>query len=59
MRKLLLLLLVGIALGYWIGWQDARVNNETIVSRLVTRVGGDHRANLVTDVDKQMQDAER
>lgn len=57
--KKFLLIFVGIALGYWLGWQDAKVNTEPIVSRLVTRVGGDHRANMVTDVDGQMQDAER
>jgi hypothetical protein len=57
--KKVLLLVIGIALGYWIGWQDAQVNDVQVVSRLVTRVGGDHRANMVTDVDRQMEEAER
>ncbi len=57
--KKILLLVVGLALGYWIGWKDAQVNDVQIVSRIVMRVGGDHRANMVTDVDRQMQDAER
>lgn len=51
--------MLGLALGYWIGWQDAQVNDVQVVSRLVTRVGGDHRANMVTDVDSQMEEAER
>jgi hypothetical protein len=57
--KKVLLLLVGIAIGYFVGFKDARSNDETIVARLVTRVGGDHRANVITDVDRQMQEAER
>lgn len=57
--KKILLFVVGIAAGYWIGWQDAQVNDVQVVSRIVTRVGGDHRANLVTDVNRQMRDAER
>jgi hypothetical protein len=57
--KKVLLLLAGIAIGYFAGFQDAKKNDETIVARLVDRVGGDHRANVITDVDKQMQDAER
>lgn len=57
--KKVLLLLVGIAIGYFVGFRDARAHDETIVARLVTRVGGDHRANVITDVDSKMRDAER
>jgi hypothetical protein len=57
--KKVLLLVAGIAIGYFAGFRDARTHEETIVARLVTRVGGDHRANVITDVDRQMQEAER
>jgi hypothetical protein len=57
--KKILLLIAGIAIGYFVGFRDARTHDETIVARMVDRVGGDHRANVITDVDKQMTDAER
>lgn len=57
--KTVLTIIIGIAIGYFLGFEDARAHEETIVTRLVDRVGGDHRANLITDVDRQMQDAER
>lgn len=57
--KKILLLVAGIALGYFVGFKDAQVHDEMIVARLVTRVGGDHRANLITDVDRQMKELEK
>ncbi|HSJ62754.1 MAG TPA: hypothetical protein VK922_02490 [Gemmatimonadaceae bacterium] len=57
--KNVLLLLAGLAIGYFVGFKDARTHDETIVARVVARVGGDHRANVITDVDKQMSEAER
>lgn len=57
--KKLLLLLAGVAIGYFVGFADARGNDETIVVRMVDRVGGDHRENMITDVDRQMDEAER
>lgn len=57
--KKILLLIAGIAIGYFVGFRDARTHDETIIARMVDRVGGDHRANVITDVDKQMTDAER
>jgi hypothetical protein len=57
--KKILLILIGIAIGYFVGFQDAGKHDETIVARLVARVGGDHRANVITDVDGKMRDLER
>lgn len=57
--KTVLMIVIGIAIGYFLGFEDARKHEETIVARLVDRVGGDHRANLITDVDRQMREAEK
>jgi hypothetical protein len=57
--KKVLLILAGLVIGYFAGFKDAQSHDETIIARLVDRVGGDHRANVITDVDKQMTEAER
>ena len=57
--KLLLVLLIGIAFGYSLGWKDARAHRENVVTRVVNRAGGASRGRVGTDVDKQMRDVER
>jgi hypothetical protein len=57
--KNVLLIVAGLAIGYFAGFKDARTHDRTIVARFVASVGGDARANVVTDVDKQMDSAER
>lgn len=59
MRQALIILAFGLAAGYWLGFRDAQSNDSTILERVVARVGGDHRGNMITDVDRQMEDAER
>jgi hypothetical protein len=44
MKKALLLLALGVVVGYWIGFRDAKVYEDNIVERLVHRTGGSHRA---------------
>lgn len=46
MRKTLLLLAVGVAFGYWLGFRDAQMNEQDIVSRIVSGVGGETRASI-------------
>jgi hypothetical protein len=57
MKKFALLLL-GVFLGYWLGFQDAQTHEGNLITRTVHRVGGEHRANMVTDVDQQMRNLE-
>jgi hypothetical protein len=54
MLKYVILLVVGLCVGYGLGFQDAKQNDETIVARMVERVGGHNRDNVKTDVDAQM-----
>jgi hypothetical protein len=39
MFRVLVLLIVGIAIGYTLGFKDAKTHTKPIISRLVERVG--------------------
>ncbi|HSY81802.1 MAG TPA: hypothetical protein VK807_08570 [Gemmatimonadaceae bacterium] len=54
MLKYVILLVIGVCVGYGLGFQDAKQNDENVVARLVMRVGGNNRENVKTDVDAQM-----
>jgi len=54
MLKYVILLVIGLCVGYSLGFQDAKQNDENVVARLVLRVGGANRENVKTDVDAQM-----
>lgn len=58
MLKYVILLVIGVCVGYSLGFQDAKQNDENVVARLVTRVGGSNRDNVRTDVDAQMDKVE-
>ncbi len=55
MLKYVILLVIGVCVGYGLGFQDAKQNDENVVARLVMRVGGNNRDNVKTDVDAQME----
>jgi hypothetical protein len=54
MLRYVILLVIGVCVGYGLGFQDAKQNDENVVARLVMRVGGNNRENVKTDVDAQM-----
>lgn len=57
MFRILLLLIIGIAIGYFIGFSDARTHDRHIVQRLVDRAGGAARSGLNNDVDARAEKA--
>ena len=59
MYKFLFALVIGLAAGYFLGFKDARRNQENIVARMVARVGGDTRDRVKTDLEKTEREAER
>jgi hypothetical protein len=60
MKKILVLLALGVALGYWLGFQDAQTNTDNIVVRLVHRTGGANRAHFeANNVDKKLDSLTR
>ena len=54
MLKYVILLVIGICVGYGLGFQDAKQNDLNVVARLVEQVGGSNRENVKSDVDAQM-----
>ena len=57
--KILLVLVIGIAIGYSYGFNDAKQHEHNIVVRAVDRVGGSNRGRYGEDVDAQMRQAEK
>ena len=58
MLKYVILLVIGIVVGYSLGFQDAKQHDQNVVARLVDRVGGTNRENMKTDVDAQMENVD-
>ncbi len=59
MVKYLILLAIGVAVGYGLGFQDAKQNDQNVVARLVGAVGGANRDKVRADVDAQMDRVEK
>jgi hypothetical protein len=49
---------IGISIGYFYGFDDAKKHDENLVERVVDRVGTTG-SKYQTDVDKQMDAAEK
>lgn len=58
MKKALVLLALGIAAGYWWGFNDAKVHRHDIVTRLVNQAGGKTRESLKTNPDELLDSLE-
>lgn len=59
MMKYLLILAIGVALGYGYGFSDAKVHKKSVVTRIVERVGGSNRDEFRNDIDGRMDKAGR
>ncbi len=59
MFKYIVILSIGLAIGYTYGFRDAKTNTENVVERMVARVGGSSRENVKTDVDKKYKGLEQ
>ena len=57
MMKFILVLAVGVAVGYGVGFRDAQVNDRTVVARMIERVGGSNRQNFDNDLDRRTEAA--
>jgi hypothetical protein len=53
MFRVLFILVVGIAIGYFIGFGDAQTHDKNFIGRTIERVGGSARDNVGNDVDKK------
>jgi hypothetical protein len=59
MMKFLLILALGVGVGYVVGFKDAQTHEETIVARTLDRVGGSARGQYNADVDGTMEKLNR
>jgi hypothetical protein len=59
MFKFIFILVVGISIGYFYGFDDAKKHDENVVTRVVDRVGGSSRGKYNNDIDKQMDRLEK
>jgi hypothetical protein len=59
MKRMIICLAIGAALGYWWGFSDAQVNKHDIVTRAVDRVGGKTRSAVRNDLDRVSESIDR
>jgi hypothetical protein len=55
MMRFIFIFALGVSLGYWVGFKDARKHKYDVVARTVARVGGSTRAEVSGDMDKKMR----
>lgn len=51
MKKVLFGVVVGLALGYFVGFRDAQHHKHNLLQRAVASVGGSHRGSYGNDID--------
>jgi hypothetical protein len=59
MKKLVVLFIAGVTIGYFYGFHDAKAHRDNVVRRVVSTVGGSNRGKLSNDLDAKMEAAER
>ena len=59
MKSLFFCLILGITIGYFYGFHDAKTHRKNVVSRVVAKVGGSSRNNYRNDIDRRMEGIER
>jgi hypothetical protein len=55
MFKYLVILAVGVAMGYGYGWKDAHANEKNVAERVLDRIGGETRDRMGNDVDTRFR----
>ena len=53
MFKFILMLVVGLAIGYQMGYSDAKAKRKTIVERTLDKIGGSNRGKYNQDLDEK------
>ena len=56
MFKFLVILALGVAIGYGYGWKDAQVNEKNVAERMVDRIGGETKTRMSSDADATTRD---
>jgi hypothetical protein len=58
MKQFVFALIIGIVIGYFYGFQDAKSHRDNVVRRIVSSVGGSNRDKLSNDIDAKVDAAE-
>lgn len=53
MLKYIIVLVIGLAVGYKMGYTDAAAKRKTIVERTLDRIGGSNRGKYNQDLDQK------
>jgi hypothetical protein len=59
MKRFVALFLLGIVVGYFYGFSDAKSHRDNVVRRVVSTVGGSNRSKFSNDMDAKVEAAER
>lgn len=59
MMKIVVVLLLGLVIGYSYGFKDGKVHDRNIAVRMLDRAGGSTRDKVRSDVDKKLEDLEK
>lgn len=58
MLKYLVILAIGVAIGYGYGWNDAQVNDKSISERILDRIGSETSARVGNGIDAKKPGAD-
>ncbi len=56
--RYLLILVIGVSVGYAIGYHDARQHDKTVVERIVDHIQNVNHGRMNSDADKTLDDLE-
>lgn len=59
MMRVLIVLIIGLVIGYAYGFSDARKHDRNVAVRLIERAGGSTRDRVGTDVDRKLEELEK
>ena len=59
MLKFIVIVLVSLASGYYLGFQDAQTHRDNAFVRAVHSIGGSSRGRVGVDADKQLDSLEK
>lgn len=59
MKRFVALFILGIVIGYFYGFSDAKSHRDNVVRRVVSTVGGSNRSKFSNDMDAKAEAAER
>ena len=59
MLKFIIVLIIGLVIGYTYGFQDAKKHDRNVAARMLDRAGGSTRDKVRTDVDSKLEQLEK